>query len=94
MAPARPPSFGGESINDGASMQMEDFGTKYWGASTDTLTRFETPDVDAEGQDKEPVVARMEDVALKALHVDDNPSLNPWTFRMFVLGQITQSLLG
>ena len=42
---------------------------------------------DAEGFGKETVEARMEDIALKALHVDDDPSLNPWTFRMFVLGR-------
>lgn len=34
----------------------------------------------------EPVVANMEEMALKALHVDDDPTLNPWTFRVFFLG--------
>ncbi|KAJ9137170.1 OPT superfamily oligopeptide transporter [Pleurostoma richardsiae] len=28
----------------------------------------------------------MEDIALKTLHVDDDPTLSPWTFRMFLLG--------
>ncbi|KAN0122786.1 oligopeptide transporter [Hyaloscypha variabilis] len=28
----------------------------------------------------------METIALKALHVDDDATLNPWTFRMFFLG--------
>lgn len=32
------------------------------------------------------VVANYEDLALKTLHVDDDPTLNPWTFRMFFLG--------
>lgn len=33
------------------------------------------------------VEARMEDIALTALHVDDDPTLNPWTFRMWFLGK-------
>lgn len=28
----------------------------------------------------------MEEIALHALHVEDNPSLNPWTFRTWFLG--------
>ncbi|KAI1003041.1 hypothetical protein K3495_g5166 [Podosphaera aphanis] len=32
------------------------------------------------------LVASTEDIALKALHIDDTPSLDPWTFRMFFLG--------
>lgn len=28
----------------------------------------------------------MEQIALKALHVDDDPTLNPWTFRVFFIG--------
>jgi hypothetical protein len=31
-------------------------------------------------------VDNMEEIALYALHVDDDPSLNPWTFRMWFLG--------
>jgi hypothetical protein len=46
---------------------------------------------DAEGFGKEVVEARMEDIALKALHIDDDPSLNPWTLRMFVLGRPSTS---
>ena len=41
---------------------------------------------DFEKADK-PVVANMEAIALEALHVDDDPTLNPWTFRMFFLGK-------
>ena len=52
-------------------------------ASTESLVRYETNDVEASN---EPVVANMETIALKALHVDDDPTLNPWTFRMFALG--------
>lgn len=28
----------------------------------------------------------MEKIALQALHVDDDPTLNPWTFRVFFIG--------
>jgi hypothetical protein len=34
----------------------------------------------------EPLVANMDTIALRALHVDDDTPLNPWTFRMFFLG--------
>ncbi len=61
--------------------------------STDTLTRIDSLESehdlgeDVEGHGKEKVVANMEDIALKALHIDDDPTLNPWTLRMFVLGR-------
>jgi hypothetical protein len=32
-------------------------------------------------------VDNMEEIALYALHVEDDPSLNPWTFRMWFLGE-------
>lgn len=41
---------------------------------------------DVERVGPEPLVANMEEIALKALHVDDDPTLNPWTFRVFFLG--------
>lgn len=41
---------------------------------------------DVERVGSEPLVANMEEIALKALHVDDDPTLNPWTFRVFFLG--------
>lgn len=41
---------------------------------------------DVEYMDTKPVVANAEEIALKALHVDDDPTLNPWTFRVFILG--------
>ena len=41
---------------------------------------------DVEHVGLEPLVANMEEMALKALHVDDDPTLNAWTFRVFFLG--------
>lgn len=41
---------------------------------------------DAESLEAESVNASMETVALKALHVDDDTTLNPWTFRVVFLG--------
>ena len=32
-------------------------------------------------------VENMEEIALYALHVDDDPSLNPWTMRTWFLGR-------
>lgn len=42
---------------------------------------------DVERVGSEPLVANMEEMALKALHIDDDPMLNPWTFRVFFLGR-------
>ena len=93
-----PPSAGGESL-DGTRVEMKDFAdmTKMGAMldikSTDTLTRIDSLESehdlgeDVEGHVKEKVVANMEDIALKALHIDDDPTLNPWTLRMFVLGR-------
>lgn len=47
---------------------------------------MDSVDNDVERAGPKPVVANMEEIALKALHVDDDPTLNPWTFRVFFLG--------
>jgi hypothetical protein len=39
------------------------------------------------------IVVETSELAITALHVDDDPSLSPWTFRTFFLG-IYVSLLG
>jgi hypothetical protein len=57
-------------------------------ASIETLVRYENSDVEFL-RVNESVVANMEDIALKALHTDDDVTLNPWTFRMFFLGIIS-----
>jgi len=85
---------------EGINLELEELRTKYLPAykeeEVSSVESFEARDaddnrpdvpVDAEGFGKEPPEARMEDIALKALHTDDDPSLNPWTFRMFVLGE-------
>ena len=53
--------------------------------STENLIRYETNNVEVAG--RKPMVANMEEIALKALHVDDDATLNPWTFRMLFLGK-------
>jgi hypothetical protein len=67
---------------------MDDFGNgRPSNSSTETLTKVDSRERgDVEGFGREPVVANMEDIALKALHIDDDPTLNPWTVRMFILG--------
>ena len=37
-------------------------------------------------------VENMEEIALYALHVDDDPTLNPWTFRTWFLGRYRSHL--
>jgi hypothetical protein len=67
---------------------MRDFNSdsKLTNSSTETLTKVDTQDVEDKGS--QPVVANMEEIALKALHTDDDSSLNPWTFRTFFLGKL------
>ncbi|KAB5572484.1 OPT oligopeptide transporter protein-domain-containing protein [Coniochaeta sp. 2T2.1] len=86
MAFPRPVSASSKSLNDGASLQLRDINSvsKLTDSSTETLAKFDTQDV--ENRINQPVVANMEDIALKALHTDDDPTLSPWTFRMFFLG--------
>lgn len=51
---------------------------------TDTFTR--ASDVEASSVDGNVVVSTAEEIVTKVIHVDDDPTLNPWTFRMFFLG--------
>ena len=41
----------------------------------------------SEGDDL--VVSTAEEIITHVIHVDDDPTLNPWTFRMFFLGALT-----
>jgi hypothetical protein len=66
-----------DTMDTGSTTSLE---KKPWKASTKSILE------DEELAAPPKVVANMEDIALKALHVDDDPSLNPWTFRMFFLG--------
>ena len=48
------------------------------------------PRYDAEAEDhfgETTVVSTAKDLVTHILHVQDDPSLNPWTFRMFFLGK-------
>ena len=38
------------------------------------------------------VVNTAEDIVTHVLHVEDDPSLNPWTFRMFFIGKLPLKL--
>lgn len=51
--------------------------------STLGTTSDDVPPIER-SEDEEP--PNMEQIALKALHVDDDPTLNPWTFRVFFIG--------
>jgi hypothetical protein len=41
----------------------------------------------------EGAVETNEDLLTRVIHVEDDPSLNPWTFRVFFLGMNKQSVL-
>ena len=45
-------------------------------------------DVEASSDDDNVVVSTAEEIVTKIIHVDDDPTLNPWTFRMFFLGML------
>lgn len=69
--------------------RMDELRKEYSYASSVEITREKSLTSirnDVERVGPEPLVANMEEMALKALHVDDDPTLNPWTFRVFFLG--------
>jgi len=78
--------IGDFKMDTGSSSSLEKTKTT---VSTENLVKVETEAHDAERAGYPPVVANMEEIALKALHVDDDPTLNPWTFRMFLIGILT-----
>lgn len=52
--------------------------------SASMYSELEYEETEPLGQD-----ASLETIALRALHTDDDPTLNPWTFRMFFLGEFS-----
>jgi hypothetical protein len=48
------------------------------------------PYTDEEGKAENVVVSNEEDLVTRVIHVEDDPTLNPWTFRMFFLGTLRQ----
>ena len=54
-----------------------------------------TPAYDVEsGESEEPHhVSTAKDLVTNILHVDDDPSLNPWTFRMWFLGELDYMII-
>jgi hypothetical protein len=53
--------------------------------SKDSFTQH-AYDIEASSEDDNVVVSTAEEIVTKVIHVDDDPTLNPWTFRMFFLG--------
>lgn len=53
------------------------------------LEKVATPSESLEDDDspQAPLVATMKDIATRALHLDDDTTLNPWTFRMWFIGK-------
>jgi hypothetical protein len=46
---------------------------------------------DVEGQEEEIHLNTAEDIVTHVIDLDDDPTLNPWTFRMFFLGTVAFS---
>jgi hypothetical protein len=55
-------------------------------AKLEKLDTFSNSFEDGDGP-RPHVVATMKDIAVRALHVDDDPTLNPWIFRMWFIGR-------
>lgn len=48
---------------------------------------------DAEGLgDKPGPLETAEEIVTHVIHVDDDPTLNPWTFRMFFIGEYMRNI--
>lgn len=60
----------------------------YTTASTNSLTEKKSiqETIEHVTSERREGAPNMEEIALKALHVDDDPTLNPWTFRVFFIG--------
>ncbi|KAG1858095.1 OPT oligopeptide transporter protein-domain-containing protein [Suillus subluteus] len=54
--------------------------------SFDRKGDVETATVDADSDSEEGVLSNERDIATHVISVDDDPSLNPWTFRAFFIG--------
>ena len=72
--------------NDGMSSKAIEIENKKpeLSISNDCLTHM--CDAEAFSDNDHIVVSTAEDIVTKVLHVDDDTTLNPWTFRMFFLG--------
>lgn len=67
----------------------EDEKTKPSSISKESLAQ--AYDVEASSNDDDNVVvSTAEEIVTKVIHVEDDPTLNPWTFRMFFLGVYRQ----
>lgn len=71
------------SHNDNNSSIVNDMSKE---AKLEELDTFQNSSEDGDGP-RAPLVATMKDIAVRALHVDDDPTLNPWTFRMWFIGK-------
>jgi len=57
----------------------------------EVVTEAGLPTYDVQAEDhfgEADVVNTAKDIVTHVLHVDDDPSLNPWTFRMFFIGKL------
>lgn len=76
--------------------ESEQVDTEFGGGKTDAHVDNQEvlPQYDEEGQTLPQAnnVNGAEDLVTQVLHVEDDPTLNPWTFRMFFLGKEIQSI--
>ena len=67
------------------SIGEEEHGKTAGVSETDDLPAYDGEDDFDRGRIKS--VSTPADIVTSVLHVDDDPSINPWTFRMFFLGE-------
>lgn len=92
MAPDRPSSPSERQPGEVDHEVAKELGKNHTELSSSTVEtssekKVPTQVSDFESGETESIVANTEEIALKALHVDDDPTLNPWTFRVFFLGR-------
>lgn len=67
----------------------KDSGDKTAGAGFRELPEYHLHDTEAAiGEGEIGNLESAEDIVTTVIHVDDDPTLSPWTFRMFFIGEI------
>jgi hypothetical protein len=68
----------------------ESMGKGYEGGTTALPPPYHHDTEAAIGEGEIGALETAEDIVTTVIHVDDDPTINPWTFRMFFIGQYLQ----
>jgi hypothetical protein len=76
------------SLND--SRRSKESLSKAQEAGVHELPIYTANDAEAIGEGHIGALETAEDIVTTVIHVDDDPNINPWTFRMFFIGQLVR----